>query len=156
MHVYTVHEAPDAPADRMDRAERLVFVRDGFSLLAALVPPLWMLSRRLWLPAALYFAAAVLYGLLVWLFEIPERWLGLPVLAAHLLIGFEADGIARWALGRAGYASLGTVCGRSAAECERRFFDTWLAGEPMVAPSRLAHAGTGWSGSRRRWLGRGA
>ena len=30
--VFTVHEPPNAPADRLERAEQLVFVKDGFSL----------------------------------------------------------------------------------------------------------------------------
>ena len=46
---YTVHEQPQPPADREERAERLKFVREGFSLFAFVFPPLWMLVNRLWL-----------------------------------------------------------------------------------------------------------
>ena len=44
-------------------AEQLVFVKDGFSWLAALVPPLWLLWKRMWLEFAIYAGAT---GLLVW------------------------------------------------------------------------------------------
>ena len=30
MRTYTVHEQPNPPADRIDRAEKLVFIKDGF------------------------------------------------------------------------------------------------------------------------------
>ena len=48
MLTFTVHEPPDPPADRIDRAEKLVFVKDGFSWAAALFGPLWMIFHRLW------------------------------------------------------------------------------------------------------------
>ena len=52
MLTFTVHEPPDPPADRIDRAERLAFVRDGFSWSAALFTPVWLLAHRLWWPFA--------------------------------------------------------------------------------------------------------
>ena len=48
MLTFTVHEPPDPPADRIDRAEKLVFIKDGFSWIAAVFGPLWMIFHRLW------------------------------------------------------------------------------------------------------------
>ena len=48
MLTFTVHEPPNPPADRIERADKLVFVKDGFSWMAALFAPLWMLVHRLW------------------------------------------------------------------------------------------------------------
>ena len=48
------------------------------------------------------------------------------MLGLNLLIGFEADTLRRWALDRSGWRMLGSVSGRTVAECERRFFDGWL------------------------------
>ena len=42
---------------RQRRRRRAVFVRDGFSWLAFLLPPLWLLWHRLWLEAALVVVA---------------------------------------------------------------------------------------------------
>ena len=56
------------PADRLDRAERLVFVKDGFSWLAACCPPLWLLANGLWLGRDRYPGAT---GLLGWS---AQRW----------------------------------------------------------------------------------
>ena len=41
---------------------------------------------------------------------------------------------ARWALERRGWRTLGSVSGKTAAECERRFFEAWLPGQPIIAP----------------------
>ena len=48
MLTFTVHEPPNPPADRVDRAEGLVFIKDGFAWFAALFAPLWLLMHRLW------------------------------------------------------------------------------------------------------------
>jgi hypothetical protein len=63
MRTFTVHEAPDPPADRIDRAAGLAFVRDGFSWSAALFTPIWLLAYRLWWPLLGYLVAAVLIDL---------------------------------------------------------------------------------------------
>jgi len=49
MAVYTVHEPPMKAEQSQPDPERFVFVRDGFSFWAFLLPPLWMLWHRLWL-----------------------------------------------------------------------------------------------------------
>ena len=107
MLTFTVHEPPNPPADRVDRAESLIFIKDGFSWAAALFAPIWLIAHRLWWPL-----------------------LGFVVLSG----GFEADTLRRWALERRGWRMLGTVTGKTAAECERRFFETWLPSQPIIAP----------------------
>jgi hypothetical protein len=139
---YTVHEPPDAPPDRIDRAEGLVFVKDGFSWTAALFAPVWLIVHRLWLPLLGYVLLSVL---ILWLdsLVVPDITT-LAMLALYLLIGFEADALRRWGLGRRGWSTIGTVTGRTADECERRFFDMWLPGQPIVAtPSGGAASGGG-------------
>jgi hypothetical protein len=65
-------------------------------------------------------------------------WLTLVTLALSLLVGFEAGTLRRWALARRGWTTLGTVSGRTAEECERRFFDLWLATQAVRAPVATA------------------
>ncbi len=133
MQTYTVHEGPAHPTDRIDRAEALAFVKDGFSLQAFLLGPLWLLMQRLWLALGAYVAVAV--AILA-----ANEWLGLPAIAAliafiglHAVIGFEADTIERMSLEQKGWTSLGSVSGTSALDCERRFFETWLHQQPVLA-----------------------
>ncbi len=136
MQTYTVHEGPSRPTDRIDRAEALAFVKDGFSLQAFLLGALWLLMQRLWLGLGLYVAAVV--SILS-----ANAWLGLPAMSTlialiglHVIVGFEADTIERLGLEQKGWQSLGSVSGTSALDCERRFFDTWLHTQPVLAPSK--------------------
>lgn len=138
----TVHEPPHAPGDRLDRADSLVFVRDGFSWVAAAFTPFWAIAHRLWLVLLGY--VVVLAGL-----ELGLRAVGLHtngaatvlMAALHLLIGLEASSLRRWTLGRRGYAVLGSVSGRNLDDCERRFFDAWLPSVPVIRPSALTGGG---------------
>lgn len=138
---YTVHERPDPPADRDDRAERLQFVRDGFSVFAFVLPPIWMLANRLWL--VLFFYVLVLgaaHGLIT-LFEVPEHWRYYASLAINLLVGFEADSLQRWTLDRRSWRMVGTVSGTNFDECERRFFEGWVPTVAAVTPSNFDKPG---------------
>jgi uncharacterized membrane protein len=131
MLTYTVHEPPNAPSDRIDRAERLVFVKDGFSWTAAVFTPIWLIVHRLWWPLLGYILLIVLCTWLGSLFD--SGWSTLATLALHLLIGLEADTLRRWGLQRRGWRTVGSVTGRTAEECERRFFDMWLPAQPVIA-----------------------
>lgn len=143
MRTYTIHEQPDPVADRIDRAERLVFVKDGFSWGAALFAPIWLIVHRLWWPLVGYVAISAAFEIAENIGGSNQRWLGLAGLALHLLIGFEADTLRRWGLERRGWRMVGTVTGASAAECERRFFDTWLPTQPILAAGPPSGEGGG-------------
>lgn len=138
MRVYTVHEPGDPTADRIDRAEELRFVKEGFSWSAAIFAPLWMLWRGLWLALLIYILAMVALGLLVNRFGLNDQVTTLISLAIHVLIGFEADTIERWTLSRKGWRMIGSVTGTSAIDCERRFLDMWLPEQPMLRPETLS------------------
>jgi hypothetical protein len=72
-----------------------------------------------------------------------QRWLGLAAVAINILIGFEADTLRRWAMGRRGWRTLGAVTGKNADECERRFFEAWLPSQPIITPSTSSGAASG-------------
>ena len=130
---YTVHEPPEPPADRLDRAEQLVFVKDGFDFAAAIAAPAWLLANRLWLAFAGYVAAMViLIGVLI---VAPAEWIALAILVVHVIVGFEADQLRRMKLESTGYTLLGSVIGRNEGECERRFIEKWLPGQPILTRS---------------------
>jgi ribosome modulation factor len=146
LHTYTVHEPADGSRDRLERAEELVFVRDGFSWGAALLTPFWMIAHGLWLALLGYLVVLVGLEVLLWATGLAQQAGGWAIAALHLLIGFEGDAIRRWTLRRRGYALAGSVSGRSRDECERRFIEAWLQDRPYVSlppPSAPSSAGTG-------------
>ena len=157
MIVYTVHEPPEPPADRLDRAEALMFVKDGFSPMVALLAPLWMAGHGLWLVLVGYLAAVAVLALAFNVMEVAGSWTGLALVALHVALGFEASSLRRWTLERRGWRFLATVAGRSAEECERRFFDDWLPGQPFLDGKRLQAGAAPFSAPQTRsWWRLGA
>jgi hypothetical protein len=160
MLTFTVHQPPDPPADRIDRAERLAFVRDGFSWSAALFTPIWLLAHRLWWPFVGYLAAETAIAMLAQSDLVHPGWATLAGLALGLLVGFEANTLRRWSLDRRGWSTIGAVSGRNAEDCERRWFDMWLPTQPILAQRPAPEstpdggaAGDGAAGARRSLLG---
>jgi hypothetical protein len=147
MVAYTVHEPPAPATDRVERGIELEFVREGFSWFAFLLPPVWLAMHRLWIALGGYVAVAMVVSLILWGIGARPEVDALIALALNLLVGFEAANLKRWTLAQRGWALLGSVAGRSQDECERRFFDAWLPGVPvMSAPG---------SGSQRLTMSRG-
>ena len=138
---YTVHEQPEPPADREERAERLKFIREGFSLFAFILPPIWMLANRLWLVLIGYLLIlGALHGVIT-LLDIPDHWRYYVTMALNLLVGFEADSLERWSLDRRSWRMVGAVSGANYDECERRFFEGWVPAVAMVTPSNFDKPG---------------
>lgn len=151
MVVYTVYQPHTATGDRIDRAAGLVFIKDGFMWLAALVPAIWLLIRGLWLEFAAFLAIAVVVTTGAQALGASPMLSGVLLLIIQIIFGFEAGAIQGAAIERRGGRLLGTVTGRNSAECERRFFADWLPSQPDVAVSAPAVAAP--PTSTKRWHG---
>ena len=138
MVTYTVHEPPAPEADRVDRGAELEFVKDGFSWLTAIFPPLGFLANGLWLLAIAYLVAASLIGYVLTALKVDQNWIGLLFLMLNIYLGFEISTLKRWMLEQTGWQTLGVVTGRSIADCERRFFESWLPAQPIIAKTVAA------------------
>ena len=146
MKVYTVHEpcrgidgaGMERPvaADRVDRAETFRFVADGFDWNAALFAPFVLLGHQMFGGLAMYAAALAAIVALFSAIGADATWIALAIAALHVVIGFEFGEMLRAKLDADGWAERGTVTGRSLAECERRFFESWLPRQPMIAGLR--------------------
>jgi Protein of unknown function (DUF2628) len=145
---YTVHEPPDTAADRVDRASDLLFVKDGFHWLTALFPPLGLITKQLWLELLGYVLIVGLVTSLLHWAGLNANWIALFVAALSVYLGFEVSSLERNHLDRNGWLTLGSVTGRNLAECERRFFETWLPDQPVITPNKSSgshgKAGVGW------------
>jgi hypothetical protein len=130
MKRYVVYEPKAGVPFTPKGAERLVFLREGFSWAAFLVPPLWLIVRRAWrgllawiVLVALVIAAGVAGvrpGNLFWL-----------MLLANAVIGLEAAWFRAMSLRRRGFRPIGVVVAPSLVEAERQFFAAW---EPDASP----------------------
>jgi hypothetical protein len=104
MAIYVVME----PTGRGEKPDTTAFVRDGFSWLGFLLPPLWLLWHRLWIEAALAFVAMAVLSVLA------ERLnLGLAgsllSLLVSLYVGLEGQALRIAALRRRGWREWGVV-----------------------------------------------
>ena len=112
MRIYTIHRRSRGILEEPE----IRTVKEGFCWPALFFGPFWAVWRGDWAVAAallVVIAAAVLPGAL---------WLSLPLLLlAASAIGFEGNDLARWSLGRRGFAGAVLVAGRNAADAEARF-----------------------------------
>jgi hypothetical protein len=144
--LYSVYEPPGEARDPEERAETLVFVKDGFSWPALFVPGLWLLYQRMWLELALFVA---LFALLSWVFgpsDQAQTLLGLLSVALIVLFAFEANDLRAAALERQGYAQVGTAIGDGHDAAELAFLQSWQprqekGRERQAPPERPGSAG---------------
>jgi hypothetical protein len=118
MRAYTVH------APRIDpQPDRFVFVKDGFSWPALVIPFLWMLWHRMWLTLVgfLVFLAAV-----VGLSHVGADGEAVLIgLGGLLILGFEGNNLRRLSLRWRGFQEVGSAVGEDLEEAEIRFFNAW-------------------------------
>ncbi|WP_195930520.1 DUF2628 domain-containing protein [Hyphomicrobium album] len=139
MVTYTVYEPPHASANRLESAEQLVFVKDGYTIIGALLPPIWLLAKRMWLEFAVYIGGS---GLLVWALTSAgaTELANVLVLIIQIVFGFEAGALYGAALERRGWRLVGTVTGRGQEDSERRFLEVWLPTRTEIPPAPLGAA----------------
>lgn len=162
MSAFTVHEPPITGGSKLERAESLRFVGEGFSWAAALFSPIYLILRGEWLALTLYIAGAIALSAALSLVGASEPWFAWMLILLNVVMGFELSEIKRWSLGRAGWQQIATVSGRGQEEAERRFFDLWLPTLPETSAgagpwassaadtvSRAETAVRGWAGTLR-------
>ncbi len=123
-----------AAGSPQNRADEAVLVRDGFSWLAFLVPPLWLLWHRLWAEGII---AILLMGAFSGLGEMAGMGIAgsLLGLLVSIYVGLEGQAMRVAALRRRGYRQWGVVEGGNADEAYMRY-----AHEAAAEPDRLEPA----------------
>lgn len=120
-------------------ADQMVFVKDGFSLPALIIPELWLLWHRMWIPLVGYLGYRILIGLLA--HAIGDATAGMIAFLLAILFALEANNLRRWSLGRKGWRIVGETIGRSRSEAEFLFFRDWAA-KPAAVRRTEDRAGT--------------
>jgi hypothetical protein len=126
MTVYAVYEPPSEARDIESRADELVFVKEGFSWGALLIPGIWLIYRGMWFEL---FAFCLLLVLLRWVFggiDGGAAVLGWTLVAIIVLFAFEANDLRGAALERRGYKVAGVATGTDRDSAELAFFRSWL------------------------------
>lgn len=131
MAAYAVMEPPGA--NGTEATDRAVLVSDRFHVLGFLVPPLWLLSHRLWIEAALAFAAGVGLTMVGNVAGLGFAGWALSLLVS-LYVGLEGSALRLNALRRRGWREWGVVEAGDSAEAEIRYLaavDAPVADETM-------------------------
>ena len=118
MAIFVVMEPPGT--SRNDAVSGAVLVRDGFFVLAFLLPPLWLLWHRLWIEAALVFALGVGVAALGEIAGLGFVGAALSLLVA-VYVGLEGAALRVNALRRRGWREWGVVEASDKAEAEIRY-----------------------------------
>jgi len=136
MPVYTVHAPRSYGTDVRTTPDRIVFVRDGFSIWAFLLGPVWLIWRRLWLALFGYIVLQLVVEFALRLIHATQDTRFFVMFVIALLMGLEASTLRRWTLTRRKWRQLDIVVARNREDAERRFFGRQ---PPVVAPSNSLH-----------------
>ncbi len=123
--IYTVHQPAVPAGDSVDQADELIFVRDGFSWLALLLPPIWLIMNRVWIGLALFFGFTIIVNVIILAAGLNPIFATLASVLISLVIAFEGHNLRRWHLDQADYKLIGSVTGKDLNECELKFFESW-------------------------------
>jgi hypothetical protein len=134
MVTYTVHEMMPPPQTLRDRAEKIRFVREGWSWPALVFGLPWLLVRGLWLEFLVIFGGAVVVGSVLAALTGSTDAAAWPVFGLGILLALEIHNLERWKLEQRGYQMVSIVTGRNFDEAERRFFYIWSPSTPADPP----------------------
>lgn len=134
MASYIVLVPPLQNNQRQD--DKTVFIRDGFAILAFVLPVPWLLFNRLWFEAALVFAAVAAISI-VGSYTGHANLAEIVAALLALLVAFEASDWRIRALERRGYDQAAIIDARSAADAETIYFhgDAFAADPEPVLPA---------------------
>jgi hypothetical protein len=135
--LYSVYAPPEEAPDLAERADRLAFVKEGFSWTALIFQALWLIYHRMWLELVLFILLLVGLQFLLSFDARGQTLFSWASLAIALLLAVEANDLRAAALKRKGYGLAGVAAGRGREEAELDFFRAWLPQqrqEARVAP----------------------
>lgn len=130
MALYSVYLPSSGQMSTREIMGRAIFIRDGFSWGAFLVPALWLAYRRIWRWLLLY--VLVQAGLIIGAMTIALNP-GLSTVISLIVALFFGMSSREWwgaALERRGFEMAGIVQGATAEDAERRFFDSYRSARP--------------------------
>ncbi len=139
MTVFAVYEPRVQAPDVTERADRLAFVKEGFSWPAFFVPLLWLIYHRMWIELIVLLLVYIGLRFAFGTDAQGPAFMAWASFAIGVLFAFEANDLRAASLERRGYRFAGAASGRDRVDAERSFFSVWLpqqgsAREPVVPP----------------------
>jgi len=120
MVTYTIYQPAISSRDPIERADELVFVKDGFCWPALFFSVFWLVYHRLWLVLGL--TIVIVFIIFVFLNMFSTDLAEVTLFAAILLFAGEANAIRRMMLEKSGYNIKAVITGKSLFDCERKYF----------------------------------
>ena len=130
MPSWFVFEPAKTASGTLEAADKSVFVKDGFSLGAFLVTPVWLLWRKMWLVFLAWLALQVAIAVLTSVLSLDQRAAAIVSLLVSLCFALEANALRSWTMRRQGWRFTGIASGHSLDEAEQRHFE----GRPLASP----------------------
>ncbi len=135
MSVYTVH-IPVQGETALQRTAQARLIKDGFSFMALVLGPVWMLWNRLWRESFIWFVVILAISAVLVPLNQPQAVSGVLSLLISFYIGLEANDWLRAELERQGFPCVEVVSANNEGEAEQAFFARWLA-SPMPEQAAL-------------------
>ena len=125
MPSYTIYEKPGLSFE--EAIDSAILVKDHYSILAFVVPALWMLMKRLWWVLLFYMLVLIPVAILE---SIMPVWAGMLVtLLMSFWISLEAPNLIGWSLRQKGYVEVAQLFAEDRDHCERRYVEARLAAQ---------------------------
>jgi len=132
---YSVHARSAKPDAIRADADRVRFVKEGFSWWGFFFPLLWLLIKGMWEILVLVIIALIAIGAGSAMHYLPGNAVTVLCFGINLLIGFIGNDLYRWSLQRRGFIDLGPAAGESRDEAEMRFFLALPPAPPSPVPA---------------------
>jgi Protein of unknown function (DUF2628) len=120
---WLVFEPQDAAPETLAAADKAVFIKDGFSIGAFLIAPVWLLWRRMWLVFIAWLVVYIALDRLGAVFHVGDILMSVLTLVLALGFALEANQLRAWTLRGKGWRFAGVACGNSRVEAEYRHFE---------------------------------
>ncbi len=117
-----MHSPPEDDRSFQERANDYVFIKEGFSLWAALFGPFWLVMQNMWVEVAAYFGGLILLSIILEALGFTPEAISFAFLFANAVFGLFARDLRRYHYDRRGYHLTDVVIGKTLEECETRFF----------------------------------
>ncbi|MFO0994331.1 MAG: DUF2628 domain-containing protein [Hyphomicrobiales bacterium] len=131
---YSVHAKSAKPEGIRADADKVRFVKEGFSWWGFFFPLPWLLVKGMWEGLVLVILGLIAIGAVSEVLGLPDRAIIVLCFGINLLIGFTGNDLYRWTLQRRRLVDVGPASGSDRDEAELRFFLALPAAMPAVTP----------------------